>query len=268
MSEERKREAKSPLLGDGAQNKRRNIMDNPPSLVSLDVLSGDSSQSDAETDLPVNLREENATVSTLTVDEKVDKPIGRMDKFLECFNIIQKKSAKRDKRDDKKFKRLESAHNKLITTVVDSTKSTNSRLAELDERLIKREDKNMYLSDKLAELESNYDRQFSIQNMVNSENAKKITLLNLNLGHTDKNIFYLASEVKERKVIISRVQESQHQDVMTTALECINTVINTAIANLDPEASLNGLRILMPRGIDNVFRIGKPVVANTGEISQ
>lgn len=107
-------------------------------------------------------------------------------------------------------------------------------------------------------MESNYDRQFSIQNALNTENSKKLTSLDLNLGHTDKNVLDLVSEVKERKIIISRVQESQDEDVKTTALECINAVINTAIVDLDPDASLNGLRILMPTAIDNVFHIGKP----------
>lgn len=86
-------EAQSPLLGDGTQNKRRNIMENPPSLVTHDEISGDSSQSDAKMDLPVNLREESGSVSTLTTDEKVDKLIRHMDKFIECFNIMQKKYA-------------------------------------------------------------------------------------------------------------------------------------------------------------------------------
>lgn len=259
MSAEKKREAQSPLLGDDTQGKRRNILENPPSLVMLDELSGDSSQSDAESDLPVNLREDiGKSVSTLTVNDKVDKLIGRMDMFLECFNVMQKKSAKREKKDNKKFKCLETAHNDLITTVVDLNQATNSRLLNLEERLLISEDRNKDLSDKLAELESNYDRQFSIQNTINSDFSKKLTTLDLNLGHTDKNMLDLASEVKERKVIISRVQESQDEDVKTTALECINAVINAAITDLEPEASLNGLRILMPNAIDNVFRIGKP----------
>lgn len=104
---------------------------------------GDSSQSDAETDLHVNLREDvGKSVSSLTVDEKVDKLIGRMDMFLDCFNVMQQKSARREKKDDKKFKRLESAHNDLITTVVDSSEATNSRLLNLEERLLQTEDRN------------------------------------------------------------------------------------------------------------------------------
>lgn len=217
-----KEKGRSPLLGDDTQSKRQNILENPPSLVSLDELSGDSSQSDAETDLPVNIREDdNKSASSLTTDEKVDKLISRMDKFLECFNVMQRKSYKRDKRDDKKFKRLELAHNELVTSVVDSTDTTNLRLSKLEERLIQSEDRNRDLSDKLTELESNCERQFSIQGTVNAENTKKISSLDLNLGYTDKTVMDLSTEVKLRKIIISRVQESQEEDVRTTALECI-----------------------------------------------
>lgn len=96
------------------------------------------------------------------------------------------------------------------------------------------------------------------QHCVNAENSKKINSLEINQGYTEKNVLDLASEVKERKIIISRVQESPNEDVKTTALESINKVVNAAIANIHPDASLNGLRILMPSAIDNVFRIGKP----------
>lgn len=204
MSAERKRDAQSPLLGDDAQSKRRNILDKPPRLVTLDELSGDSCQSDAETDLPTNLREDDGkSVSSLTTDEKVDKLIGRMDEFLECFNVMQRKSTKRAKRDDKKFKCLETAHNELITTVVDTNDITNLRLAKLEERLLQSEERNKDLSEKLTELESNCERRFSIQSTASAENSKRISTLDLNLGHTDKNVLDLASEVKERKIIIS-----------------------------------------------------------------
>lgn len=74
-------------------------------------------------------------------------------------------------------------------------------------------------------------------------------------NYTDKNVLDLASEVKERKIIVSRVYETSNEDVSTVALECINKVINAAIATDD---SLEGLKILKPTAIDNVFRIGKP----------
>lgn len=238
--------------------KRRNTLEDPPSLVSLDDLSGDSSQSEAETDLPSTLQGADKPSSTQSVDEKVDTLINRMDKFLDCFNIIQKKAAKKEKSDSKKFKCLEAAHNDLIAKVITSSTTTDSRLDSLEERLARSEDLNKDLSDKLASLEANYDRNVAMQHSINAENQKKITSVEMNQGHTDKNVLDLASEVKVRKIIISRVHEDPNEDVSTTALECINSVINAAILDTHPDASLNGLKILMPNAIDHVFRIGKP----------
>lgn len=50
MTSASKRQAQSPIIGDDQQSKRRNILEDPPSLVTLDEISG-SSQSDAELDL-------------------------------------------------------------------------------------------------------------------------------------------------------------------------------------------------------------------------
>lgn len=258
MSAASKRGAQSPIMGDDQQAKRRNILDNPPSLVTLDEIS-DSSQSDAELDLPLKLLEDKEKpTASLSVDEKVDTLIGRMDRFLECFTIMSKKTAKKDKKTDKKFKSLESAHNDLVSKVVDSTTATDTRLAELEERLALSEDVNKNLSDKLTALETNHDRQIALQHKVNAESSEKMVSLVLNQGFTDRNVLDLASEVKERKIIISRVQDVAKEDITTTALECINKVINAAITGLESDASLDGLRILMPTAIDNVFRIGKP----------
>lgn len=144
-------------MGDDLQPKRRNILDDPPTLVSLDELS-DSSQSDAEFELPLKLIEEKGKFTVpSTVDEKVDTLIGRMDSFLECFTIMQRKNAKKEKKNDKKFKYLESAHNDLISKVVDSSATTDAQLTALEEKLALSEDANKNLTDKLASLEANHE---------------------------------------------------------------------------------------------------------------
>lgn len=242
-------------MGDELQVKRRNIFDDPPALVVLDEISGDSSQSDSE--LEFNSTLEEKPISTLTTDEKVDCLIGKMDKFFTCFNIVQKKAQRTDRKNQKKFKHLESAHNDLITKVVQSSSNADSKMKSLEERLARCEDANRDLTDKLSSLSATHDRQIAVQHSINSDNTKKMDNLEMNQGYTDKAVLNLASEVKERKVIISRVHESAEEDVHTAALEAINTIINAAIADIPPDASLGGLRILMPSAIDNVFRVGK-----------
>lgn len=256
MSSSSKREANSPAMGDDEQGKRRNIHDNPPSLICLDEISGESSQSDGETDILPRLDER--PLATLSTDEKVDCLIGRLDTFFECFNRVQKRASKTERKNNRKFKHLESAHNELLSNVVSASSSTALRIKDLEERLVRSEDANKDLLDKFSTLEANYERHVAAQHSVNADNHKKMDNFEMNLGYTDKNVLDLASEVKERKVIISRVLEATNEDVATTALEKINKVINTAIADIHPDDPLNGLRILMPKAIDNVYRIGKP----------
>lgn len=256
MSSSSKREANSPAMGDDHQGKRRNIHDDPPSLICLDEISGESSQSDGECEIPTKTDER--PIATLSTDEKVECLIGRMDTFFQCFNVVQKKAARTERKNTRKFKHLESAHNELLSKVVDASSSTDSRIKDLEDKLVRSEDANKDLTDKLSSLEANFDRHVAAQHSVNADNYKKMNSLEMNLGYTDKNILDLASEVKERKVIISRVQETVDEDVSTAALEAINKVINTAIADIHPDDSLDGLRILMPMAIDNVYRIGKP----------
>lgn len=257
MASTNKRDAQSPLLGDDSQMKRRNILQDPPALVNLDEISGESSQSDSEFDTTVKPPSDILKPSA-TLTEKVDSLIGRMDSFLECFSISQKKAAKKERKDNRKFKHLVSAHNDIASRVAESSSAIDARLVELEDRLARSENLNKDLSDKLTTLEANHDRHCSMQHAVNADTSKKLTALDLNQGYTDRNVLDLASEVKERKIIISRVFESRDEDVSTTALECINKVINAAISTLDPNEGLSGLRILMPSAIDNVFRIGKP----------
>lgn len=265
MSATPKRRAQSPLEGEGSENKRRNMFEDPPPLVSLEEIQDEDSLSDAEMDLPTKImdnknKEEQTSAKTLTTDEKVDKLIDKMDqldRFFECFHAIHKASRKDQRNTNRKFKHLEEAHNDLILKVVDSDSLTNARLDRLEERLAQSESVNKDLTDKIAALETTHDRQVSAQHSINVDNAKKMNKLELDQGYTDRNVLDLASEVKERKIIISRVFESRNEDVITVAMECINKVINAAISDLPPDAGLDGLRILMPPAIDNVYRIGK-----------
>lgn len=226
--------------------------------MTLEELSDADSQSDADLELPGNLPEggEKPPV-TRTTDERVDCLVSQMDKFFKCFKLAQKSASKQQRNNDRKFKHLESAHNELVTKIVSSTSSNDSRIKALKERLLESEGANKELAKKITSLEANQERQFSLQHTINVDTSKKINTLEMDYGYVNNEVVNLGSEVKERKVIISRVKESKDEDVYTVALECINKVINQAITDLHPDASLNGLKILMPEAIDNVFRLGK-----------
>lgn len=257
MSASNKRDAQSPASGEGDNVKRR-ALDERLNLISLDEISDVDSQSDHELDtvskpLPKGEDEEKA----IPLGEKVDLLIGRMDKFIDCFASMQKTTAKTQKRNDKKFKRLEEAHNVLVNRVGDSAKATYSRLEDLESRITINEDENRELRAKLSNLEEKQEDVAMEQQRVSKENTKKINQLIIDQGFTQKTMLDYGSEIKERKIIISGVYEPTNENVCATALNCINNVIKAAIANLAPNEDPNGLKVLSSTDIDNVFRIGK-----------
>lgn len=65
---------------------------------------------------------------TQSAAEKVDCLINRMDRFMDCFTNLLSTLTKNQYTNDLKFKRLELAHNNMVTTVVNSANSTENKL--------------------------------------------------------------------------------------------------------------------------------------------
>lgn len=258
MAATKKRQAQSPLQGEEDDLKRRNIMEDVPVLISLDELSenGDEEASLGENSELATLLEEGSKTKPQTdrpADEKVDGLIDRMDDFMKCFASLHSTVTKNQHSNQRKLKHLETAHNDLISKVVKSAEATENRIETLESKLEASLSANAKLADKIARLE---DRD-NLQRHVNEENNRKINALDIELGYTNRNMFDCRAEVKERKMIISGVSESQGENTKMTALNCINKVIETAIAMKEPGADLERLRKLKIRELDNVYRIGK-----------
>lgn len=262
MSETNKRQAQSPLSGDEDDVKRRIIMVDVPSLISLDEISDNEEKETTPgegAELYAILEEDNKTKPNTDRPsaEKVDCLIDRMDNFMKCFANLHATVNKNQHTNQRKLKRLETAHNELINTVVKSAESTESRLETLESKLEESISANARLASKIAQIENEHDRRFGLQRHVNEENSRKINDLEIEQGYTNRNVFDCRSEVKERKLIISGLPESKDENVKLTALNSINRVVEAAIALKEPDAHLGGLRKLKMREIDNVFRIGK-----------
>lgn len=227
-------------------------------MISLDEISDSESQSDYEVDPELNPPHNDAgEEEKIPLGVKVDLLIGRMDKFIDCFSLMQKNTAKNQKRNEKKFKRLEEAHNVLITRVGGKSEATCSKLEELESRIKQNEIENKELKSRLSELEDKHDKVTEQQLKVNKTSSKQIKELIIEQGFTQKNMLDFGSEIKERKIILSGLYESANEDVRTTALTCINSVIEAAMANLLPNEDPTSLKVLESKDIDNVFRIGK-----------
>lgn len=258
MSAPNKRPAQSPLSGEEESLKRRIIMDDIPTPISLDDLpDSDEGELDGGSELSAFLKTDGDTKvdPDKSVAEKVDCLIGRMEQFMGCFAKLHTSITKDQHANQRKFKFLESAHNVLIEKVVKSAESTESRIESLESKLEESLSANTKLTDRIASLEEEQGRRTSLQRHINEENSKRISNLEIEQGYTNRNVLECRSEVKERKMIISGLSESSGENVKVTALNTINKVVEAAMALNDQQ--LDGLRKLKIREIDNVYRIGK-----------
>lgn len=251
----KKRDAQSPLAGDDDDLKRRIIGEDKPDLIALDEILDDVDENEAEFDLTKLLRQEDEKVKNLdsSATQNVESLIGRMDRFMQCFASLQASTYKNQRMNEKKFKQIESAHNALASKVANSSASTNSRIETLEEELKECLTANSALTKKVEYLMDEQTRQ----QQVNEQHSKSIKNLGIEQGFIDKKVNDCHSEVKERKMIISGVEEFPGENVTVVALGCLNKIIQAAIALKHPDAHPDGLRKLKYDSIDNVFRIGK-----------
>lgn len=237
-------------------------MEDVPIPISLDEIleeEGAESSPSVGTELVAILEKDIKTKphSERPPTEKVDNLIERMDNFMKCFASLHATVTSNQHTNQRKFKCLETAHNDLISKVVKSAESTENRIELLESKLEKSLSANAKLADKMAKLENDYDLRFNRQRRVNEQNAEKINDLEIEQGFTNRNMFDCRAEVKECKLIISGVDESNGENVKVTALNCINKVVEITLFLKEPDAHMAGLRKLKICDIDNVYRIGK-----------
>lgn len=125
MAETNKRQAQSPLSGDEDDIKRRILMEDSPILVSLDEISEEERESESTVGTELIELLKNGDSKGLGENQpagaKVDSLINRMDRFMECFASLHSTVSKNQHSNDRKFKRLEEAHNDLAIKVKDSS---------------------------------------------------------------------------------------------------------------------------------------------------
>lgn len=244
----KKREAPSPLSGDEEDLKRRFIQEDEPAFISLDDVSEEGDDAEGESDLVNVLKHEgeNPPNPDSSVSVKVESLIGRMDRFMQCFTVLQSTSSKNQRSNDKKFKFLESAHNTLAAKVAGSTATNRDRIEELEKKLKDSISENSALSRKVDQL---------VEKQV--QNTKAIKKLDIEQGFIVKNVNDCYAETKERKMMVSGVAEFPGENVKAVALGCLNKIIQAAISLKQPKTQSTDLRKLSFDSIDNVFRIGK-----------
>lgn len=201
------------------------------------------------------------------MSDKVESLIGRMNRFMDCFATLHSQVSKNQRSNEREFKGLETAHNDLATKVSHTTAYTLSRIDSLETQLKESISANSKLQSRVEQLEENQKsttlRQAHIndeQSQININQSKKLNCLEIEQGYTNKNVYDCSSEIKERKIIITGVNEQSGENVAATALGCINKVISAVIALKQHEP--HRLKKLHVHNINNVFRIGKASGSN------
>lgn len=259
LSNTKKRDAQSPLSGDEEDLKRRVIGDDFPVLVTLDDIDEEGDQPEAESGLALLLKQEEEIKPSedSSMGKKVDSLIGRMDRFMNCFADLHTTVTKNQRSNDLKFSRLESAHNELAVKTASSTSNNRNRIEALEAQLKESATTNSLLLDRITRLEEKQARGEMQQGRINDQQARDLRKLEIEQGFTNKNVLDCFTETKERKMIISGMNEAPGENTNSVALGCINKIIGAAIASKQPDSELGGLKKLSLSAIDNVFRVGK-----------
>lgn len=245
MSGSNKRQAQSPLSGDDEDVKRRIIMEDTLTIISLDELSGGEGGEESDT----NGGSELAAIQGKDLESKpdqmaankVDCLINWMDRFMECFAKLHTTVSKDQHVNQRKSKHLETAHNDLVDKVVKSAESTESRMESLEAKLEETLSANAKLADKVVHLEEEHSRRASLQRQVNS-----LEIEQGKLKHDCR------SEVKERKIIITWVPQTSGESV-----KVVEQYQQSRWSSHFPETTRCPAGKLKIHEIDNVFRVGK-----------
>lgn len=128
---------------------------------------------------------------------------GKIDKMLELYLTLDKKIDRDTLVSKEKINDLRAAHNKLVTKVVAQKAElvdTHIRVNELENRQMKSE------------------RELEITKSLVSDLVLTLGIVNMRLESV---YIDLATEVKERKIILSGISESKNEDVKAMALDKI-----------------------------------------------
>lgn len=237
----------------------RIIGDSTLILVALDEVSEDDENPENESQLTDILKQgsDNKPGPDITIAVKVELLIGRMDQFMNCCATLHTTVSKNQRVNDKKFKRLETAHNDLAVKMASSTSSNRNKIEQLESQLKVSLSSNAVLAKRITSLEEDLTKTTTHQRQVNDHQSKLINEVKVEKGFTNRTVIDCYAEVKERKVIISGVAEFPGENTTVVALGCINKIIEAAIKAKHPDAHLEGLRKLQYDSIDKAFRLGK-----------
>lgn len=204
---------------------------------------------------------ETQTKIKISLDDKVDLLSDKVDKILGYLVANKSELSAINKRNDRKFKSLESAHNE----VVDRLDLVSSDLTE-NAVQVARNATNIEASETaIASLEA----QLRICKATNEEYIGKFKDMTAEMKHmrTDfaedkRAVLDLGLEVRGRRLVLTGVPELDKEEPITSALTACNKLLSHVLTKHKKENSDNGarpkFRTLKIADIDDAYRVGKP----------
>lgn len=227
---------------------------------SIDVLAEINPPPDSQdqTDLSNIGRE-----SVESLADKMDNMTRKMDRVLEYLVADKSRSDTRNQINTAKFKLLEQSQNNVI-----------DKLSHIDLNLVECAAKAAQNS---INIESNEECLTSLQSQVrllkacvNDKDEKMNDLMGQmkkiqkDINATKSSVLDLGQEVRDKRLIISGVDEQKNEDTVGLAMDNLNLILADAISQYaaDPQhpSRRPKFRLLVIEDIDNAYRVGKPPI--------
>lgn len=201
----------------------------------------------------------------ISLDDKVDMLSDKVDKILGYLVTNKGELTAINKRNEKKFKILENAHNDVADKMTKISTDITSNAVQ-----IARNSTNIEANEAAI---ASLDTQLRICKATNEEYIGKfkdmdteMKCLRAELAENRRCVLDLGLEVRERRLFVAGVPEQNQEDPVAVALSASNKLLSYTLKKTKSETKGTGsrpkFRLLKINDIDDAYRIGKATKRN------
>lgn len=196
----------------------------------------------------------------VTLDDKVDRLTLKVDKIMEYLACKDNEALRRAHKNDKKFKKIESAHNELLDVVQQNVSDISSAKSRVAQNTISIECNEESIASINRELKIQRTTTDDIEDRM-KEMTKLMKGFREEMDHVNMVQNDHSSEIRERKLLLSNIPEPKNEDCKLTAVTNLNKVLSYAILQEKPAAESSTtaghkFRTLLIGDLDTAFRVG------------
>lgn len=205
------------------------------------------------------LKDTSDPPKSATLDDKVDILTTKIDKIMDYLACKDTEALNREQRNLKKFKKIEKAHNEVLDVVQKNSSDISSVQSKIAQNSISIECNEETIASVNTRLKIQQTATDDMEERMKGM-AKAIQGLQQDLDHANMIINDHSLEIRERKLLLSKVTEPKNEDCELTALTNLNKVLSYAILQEKPDVAgvvdNPKFRMLVANDIDMAYRIG------------